>query len=409
MKLTSTARLRIVTISLVTVLTAGIGSFATFHSYDVARSAIDRAINGTIVDADQSDNQELSAALYHIDEFTLDVSLALISRDGSLTIIKESTAELFDSLTLEQVKSATNKVQAGSDVTQFRYRALLISGGDYLVIAASAEDAVTNLSKDLFLVAAITALMSFVAFALLSLYIRRLRRRDDADALARMQEFLGDASHELRTPLTVIKGYVEMLSKGQMSSEEDKARAFGRVTHEIGRMETLIHDLLLLAELGESAKREQEDIDLSALLNGYAQDFATLNPERKVSISITDGIHIVGVREYLARLIQNSLNNISRHTPPSAPAQISLSIRGKVISLQIEDGGEGLPESAYREKVRSLNRFDKSRSRESGGSGLGMSIMAAVMEKLGGELTLRKSELGGLAVIAEFSLNSRMR
>lgn len=409
MKLTSTARLRIVTISLVTVLTAGIGSFATFHSYDVARSAIDRAINGTIVDADQSDNQELSAALYHIDEFTLDVSLALISRDGSLTIIKESTAELFDSLTLEQVKSATNQVQAGSDVTQFRYRALMISGGDYLVIAASAEDAVTNLSKDLFLVAAITALMSFVAFALLSLYIRRLRRRDDADALARMQEFLGDASHELRTPLTVIKGYVEMLSKGQMSSEEDKARAFGRVTHEIGRMETLIHDLLLLAELGESAKREQEDIDLSALLNGYAQDFATLNPERKVSISITDGIHIVGVREYLARLIQNSLNNISRHTPPSAPAQISLSIRGKVISLQIEDGGEGLPESAYREKVRSLNRFDKSRSRESGGSGLGMSIMAAVMEKLGGELTLRKSELGGLAVIAEFSLNSRMR
>lgn len=409
MKLTSTARLRIVTISLVTVLTAGIGIFATFHSYDVARSAIDRAIDGTIVDAAQSENQELSAALYHIDEFSLDVALALVSRDGSLTVIKESTSELFDSLTLAEVIAATERVQAGSDLTQFRYRALLISGGDYLVIAASSKEAVTNLSKDLLVVAAITGLMSFVAFALLSIYIRRLRRRDDADALVRMQEFLGDASHELRTPLTVIKGYVEMLSKGQMGSEEDKARAFGRVTHEIGRMETLINDLLLLAELGESAKREQEDIDLSVLISGHAQDFATLNPERKVVISIAEGIHIVGVRDYCARLIQNSLNNISRHTPPSAPARISLSIKGKSAVLLIEDGGNGLPESAYREKVRSLSRFDKSRSRESGGSGLGMSIMAAVMSKLGGELTLRKSELGGLAVIAEFSLNSRTR
>jgi K+-sensing histidine kinase KdpD len=69
--------------------------------------------------------------------------------------------------------------------------------------------------------------------------------------------------------------------------------------------------------------------------------------------------------------------------------------------LVIEDGGPGLPESAYRENIQSLNRFDKSRSRESGGSGLGMSIMAAVIAKSGGELTLRKSTLGGLAVVAD--------
>jgi len=200
-----------------------------------------------------------------------------------------------------------------------------------------------------------------------------------------------------------------MLSKGQMSSEEDKSRAFSRVTSEIGRMETLIRDLLLLAELGESAKREQEEIDLSALVAGHAKDFVTLNPDREIEINIDDAIYIVGVRDYLVRLIQNALNNISRHTPSSAPARISLSAKGKTISLQIEDGGSGLPETAYRERVRSLNRFDKSRSRESGGSGLGMSIMAAVMSKLGGELTLRKSDLGGLAVVAEFSLNSRAR
>ena len=110
---------------------------------------------------------------------------------------------------------------------------------------------------------------------------------------------------------------------------------------------------------------------------------------------------ISGVRDYLSRFIQNALNNISRHTDADAPVGISLQLSGKSAKLLIEDGGKGLPESAYRENIQSLNRFDKSRSRESGGSGLGMSIMAAVIEKLGGKLTLRKSALGGLAVEAE--------
>ena len=249
--------------------------------------------------------------------------------------------------------------------------------------------------------------MSILAFLLLSLYIRRLKRRDDADALARMQEFLGDASHELRTPLTVIKGYVEMLSKGQMTEVSDQERAFNRVTSEISRMESLIKDLLLLAELGESAKRDQEEIDLSVLLRGYAEDFATLHPERDVEIQITDEIYLQGIREYLVRFIQNALSNISRHTETNTPVRISLSASAKTVKMVIEDGGPGLPEAAYKERVRSLNRFDKSRSRENGGSGLGMSIMAAVVEKLSGELTLRKSEIGGLAVVAEFSTSNR--
>jgi K+-sensing histidine kinase KdpD len=167
-------------------------------------------------------------------------------------------------------------------------------------------------------------------------------------------------------------------------------------------MEGLIHDLLLLAELGESAARESEGIDLSAKLRGYGEDFQLLHPSRKVALEIVDGLEIQAVGEYISRFIQNALNNISRHTPESAPVKMTLKKNLKAITLTIEDGGPGLPESAYREKVRSLNRFDQSRSRENGGSGLGMSIMAAVIAKLGGEFTLQKSDLGGLAVIATF-------
>ena len=401
MKLTSTARLRIVTLAIAIILTGSIGSFITVQGFQSSINSIDTAIIATVDDAAQAPNQELSAALFHIDQYSLDLSLFLVSRDGEVTTINESTIELFKSISLADVVTATKSVKSGSAIHLFRYRSLEISGGDYLVVAGSSEEAIGKLRSGLLTVLFITVMTSLLAFLLLSIYIRRLKERDDADALARMQAFLGDASHELRTPLTVIKGYVEMLSKGLMSSDDDKSRAFLRVNTEIGRMETLIHDLLLLAELGESAQRENEKIDLSSLVKAHVEDFATINSSREVTINVAEGIYISGVLDYISRYIQNALNNISRHTESGAPVRISLSLSGRTATLIIEDGGAGLPESAYRENIQSLNRFDKSRSRESGGSGLGMSIMAAVISKSSGVLTLRKSSLGGLAVVAE--------
>jgi two-component system OmpR family sensor kinase len=402
-KLTSTARLRIVTVAIATVLTASIGSFIANQSYKSEISSIDQAINETVIDATKSPNQELSAALFHIDEFSLDFSLLLVSRDGSVTTVNQSTKQLFNEISLKKVIQAQDHVYASHDSSDYRFRSLEISGGDYLVVAASSTGATSDLKANLVTVAFTTALTTLFAFILFSLYIRRLKRRDDEDALQRMQAFLGDASHELRTPLTVIKGYVEMLSKGQMSAPADQERAFSRVNTEIGRMETLIHDLLLLAELGESAAREAEVLDLSALGKGLIEDFATLHPERSVEVRIESGCEVIVVKEYLVRFIQNSLNNISRHTASGAPVRFSLTHTAKTVTLIIEDGGEGLPDSAYGEKILSLTRFDKSRSRESGGSGLGLSIMAAVIAKLDGSLTLRKSDLGGLAVVAELA------
>lgn len=404
MSLSSTARLRIVTLLIVTTLTASIGTLITYQSYRNSISKLDLSINSTVEDAAQSPKQELSAALFHIEEFSLDLSLFLVTRDGSVTVVNESTIQLFSEISLDSVKEATTRVQAGRNIYDYRYRSYEISGGDYLVVAASSNEINSRFKASLLSVFLATLATSLIAFFILSAYIRRIKRSDDAEALSRMQAFLGDASHELRTPLTVVKGYVEMLSKGMMAGEEDKKRAFTRVNSEIGRMETLIHDLLLLAELGESAQRNNEEIDLSELLKAHGDDFATLHPERKVEINIESGIIVLGVRDYLARFIQNALNNISRHTELEDSVLISLRMDGKHAILVIEDAGKGLPESAYRENIQTLNRFDKSRSRESGGSGLGMSIMAAVISKSDGKLALRKSDLGGLAIEVELPI-----
>lgn len=407
MKLTSTSRLRLVTLAITTLLTLGIGGYASVHTYQSDQAKIDARISETIQAARENPGRELSASLFYLDQYSLDLSLFLLSRDGSLTTVNESTELAFDDFSLSEIKASGGEISGGLDGEDFHFQSLAIAEGDYLIVAGSIEVAAQTLRANLVAVAGFSAIANFLAFILLSLFIRKIKRSDDADALERMQEFLGDASHELRTPLTVVKGYVEMLSKGQISDPVVQKRAFDRVNSEIGRMENLIHDLLLLAELGESAVRDQEVVNLSSILKAHSDDFATLHPSRNVEIDVTDNLEVLALREYLSRFIQNALANISRHTPADAPVRITLARIGRSIHLAIEDGGPGLPQSAYRDKLRTLNRFDKSRSRENGGSGLGMSIMSAVVEKLRGEFYLRPSDLGGLAVIVTLPIATK--
>ena len=406
MNFNSTTRLRLVTIVVTTLLTVGIGGYASVHTYQSDQAKVDSRISETIQAAIENPGRELSASLFFLDQYSLDLSLFLLSRDDQLTTINESTELAFKDFSIKAIEASKGQVSGGLKGEDFHFQALEIAEGDYLIVAGSIEAAAQALRANLVAVAGFSAIANFFAFILLSFFIRKIKRRDDVDALARMQEFLGDASHELRTPLTVIKGYVEMLSKRQISDPEMQARAFDRVNSEIGRMEGLIHDLLLLAELGESAVRNQEVVDLSAIVRAHSDDFATLHPARTVEVEILDDLQVLALKEYLARFIQNALGNIARHTPADAPVRITVARIGRSIHMAIEDGGPGLPKGAYRDKLRTLNRFDKSRSRENGGSGLGLSIMAAVVEKIGGEFYLRPSELGGLAVIVTLPLIS---
>ena len=381
-----------------TALSLLIGGFATISVKNSEIAFIDSQLN-TIADfVRQNPSAPVSAALDSAAEQDFNVTIALVSVTGDLTIINESQLNLrnppIESIIIESLqKAVTVDVQEG-----YRLVSLNISGGDRLLIAdslrATNETFIDN-QKRLIL---FTFLADVVAIALSYLVIRRNNRKLQADSLARMQSFLADASHELRTPLTVIKGYSEMLAKGQISAESDRQRAFDRVNSEIVRMENLIHDLLLLAELGETTVSIREEVDLSELVSSHSRDFQTLHSQRTVTFDIEDGVSCLGSADHLRRLMQNILNNISQHTPVDAQVQIKLSRNGKKSLILIEDGGPGLPETSYRDGIELLNRFDSSRSRETGGSGLGLSIIAAIVHEHGGNLALRKSTLGGLAV-----------
>ena len=381
-----------------TALSLLIGGFATLSVKNSQIQVIDSQLNTIADSVRQNPNAPVSAALNSAAEQDFNVTIALVSASGELSIINESQLNFQAPPTDSIISIAQNSATTVSAAEDYRLISIGISGGDRLLLADSLKASNETYSDNLIRLIIFTFVADVIAISLSYLVIRRNNRKLQADSLARMQRFLADASHELRTPLTVIKGYSEMLAKGQISAESDRERAFERVNSELVRMENLIHDLLLLAELGETSVPIREEVDLADLLNSYSRDFKTLNSQRSVSIDIEDGITCLGSTDHLRRLMQNILNNISRHTQIDAPVKITLSRNGKRSTLLIEDGGPGLPENSYRDGIELLNRFDTARSRETGGSGLGLSIIAAIVHEHGGTLALRKSALGGLAV-----------
>lgn len=381
-----------------TALALSIGGFAIVSLRNSQIQTIDLQLK-KIDDAVRANpDSPISSALDAASKEDFNITIAIISPIGKVTIINESRLD-FNSLPEELVLASaiTSPVTVEAD-ENYRLLAQAISGGDRLIFADSLAAIESTFMSNLKRVLLFTLLMDLLAIGISVLILGRNNRKLEADSLKRMQQFLADASHDLRTPLTVIKGYSELLSKNQIQSTEGRTRAYERVNSEIIRMENLIHDLLLLAELGETTRPIFEEVNLTELVTSYAYDFSTLNPARRLEEKIDSAITIDGSIDHLRRLIQNIFNNVARHTEEYAPVKVTLSMMGKRVMLTIEDGGKGLPQGGYREGVTAINRFDSSRSPETGGSGLGLSIIAAIVSEHDGVLNLRKSELGGLAV-----------
>ena len=355
-----------------------IGGFAVWGSYETEIRIIDGHLNAVALDVAQSPDDPITAALLSVEQNSFDITVAFMTPTGEIATLKESRKAII------------------GGAKKLRVRIIPLQAGEQLVIAASLIDIDNSLQRNLW------RLLIFIIFAnTVASFASTLISRSSALALERiqrekMQEFLGDAAHELRTPLTVIKGYAELLERNKLEGDR-QLQAFTRLNSEIKRMESLIADLLILAELGEENGGEFAALDLSQLLSESVDDFAVVASGHAIELLIDKDVVLDGSEKYLQRFIVNALTNIRVHAPADVPLRITLK-GGRDIKLIIEDGGAGLPADSYGEKIQGLKRFDRSRSRETGGSGLGLSIMNAVVERHKGVLTLRESDLGGLAI-----------
>jgi two-component system OmpR family sensor kinase len=231
----------------------------------------------------------------------------------------------------------------------------------------------------------------------------RERQESEAEARAseaRMRRFVADASHELRTPLTSVRGFAELYRQRNPDADPEDARLMQRVEDEARRMGVLVEDMLLLARLDQQRPLDRAPVDLLALAADAVHDARALAPERPISLEVLDGpsVPVVSGDEHrLRQVLGNLVTNALRHTPETTPVIVRVGTRtldaasygmSEAAVLEVADQGPGLaPEDAHRVFER-FYRADSSRTRASGGSGLGLSIVAALTSAHGGRVEL---------------------
>lgn len=206
----------------------------------------------------------------------------------------------------------------------------------------------------------------------------------ERDARERLRRFVADASHELRTPVTAVSGYAELRRKGGLDTPEAEDRAWSRIEAESGRMKTLIEDLLVLARLGENQPLAVETVDLAEIAADAATDHATIDPARPISVGGVERVTVEGDPQRLHQVASNLLANVRVHTPPGTLVTMNVDDEGPWALLTVADDGPGIRQDALEHVFDRFYRADPSRSRNSGGSGLGLSIVSAIVEAHGG-------------------------
>jgi two-component system OmpR family sensor kinase len=205
----------------------------------------------------------------------------------------------------------------------------------------------------------------------------------------KVRQFVADASHELRTPLTAIRGYTDMLKMTEKLSPQG-TESLGRVETQSLRMSRLVEDLLTLARLDEGQPLKLGPVDLTQLVVETVSDQKVIAPDHQWRLDLPE--EPVEVKADGARLHQvmvNLLSNARKHTDPGTTITtgVSRSATGEAV-ITVTDTGPGVPPELQKKVFARFTRADKARTGTEGSTGLGLSIVQAIIDAHGGSVEL---------------------
>jgi two-component system, OmpR family, sensor kinase len=213
-----------------------------------------------------------------------------------------------------------------------------------------------------------------------------------------LRQFVADASHELRTPIAAVSAYAELFERGGSQHSEDLPRIVSGIRTETARMDRLVSDLLTLARLDEGVPMEMAPVELVGLASEAVRTAAAVGPDWPVQFSATRPVEIVGDKDRLRQVLDNLLANVRAHTPPGTTATVHVDQSGDQAQIVVRDAGPGMPEEDARRVFERFFRADSARTRTRGGSGLGLSIVSAIVTAHGGTVTATSKPGEGLVV-----------
>jgi two-component system OmpR family sensor kinase len=202
---------------------------------------------------------------------------------------------------------------------------------------------------------------------------------------SKLRRFVADASHELRTPLAAVRAYAELFTRGASQRPDDLERSMKGITRESERMSVLVEDLLLLAHLDEGRPLEEQPVALDGVVGEALETARMLEPDRPIEASLAP-LTVPGDGDRLRQVVDNLLSNVRSHTPPDSPLAVSLARQNGYAVLSVADSGPGMDPDQVAHVFERFYRADPSRARASGGAGLGLAIVAAVVQAHGGNV-----------------------
>ena len=216
------------------------------------------------------------------------------------------------------------------------------------------------------------------------------RMLDSIEQLVTSQHrFLADASHELKTPLTVIRGNAEILCRG---ADDEAADA---ILREATRMQRIVDDLLAIAELDAATEMRFEPVEVRALAERAVHDLEPLAGSRELWVQGDGEVLISGDMDRLERVVRNLVQNAIAATEPAGRIEVDVRRHNGMARLVVADDGRGIDPEHVPHIFERFYRVDPSRSRATGGTGLGLTIVKRVAEAHGGSVEAGRSELGG--------------
>jgi two-component system OmpR family sensor kinase len=216
-----------------------------------------------------------------------------------------------------------------------------------------------------------------------------------------LRQFLADASHELRTPLTSIRGYAELARMQRAAGAGTEQDNLDRIESEGTRMSRLVDDLLLLARGdadGAEHARERVPVDLTDVLDDAVSGSRAAFPDRQIDADFNVLPVVLGDRDQLLRAVRNLITNAAVHTASARPIRVHSRTEGGGALVAVADGGPGLPPDEAAHVFERFWRADKARTRARGGSGLGLSIVSAIVHAHGGAVRFDSSVETGSTV-----------
>ena len=203
----------------------------------------------------------------------------------------------------------------------------------------------------------------------------------------KLRRFVADASHELRTPLTAIRGFAELHRQGAVKGEAATSELVGRIENESVRMGALVEDLLTLARIDQAREISNVPVDLSHLVSEAVESARAAGPDHPITIDLPDEAFVLGDAHKIHQVVSNLLANARIHTPAGTPIAVSIETNDEGTTISIADSGPGLSEADQARIFERFYRADPSRNRaKEEGSGLGLSIVDAVMQAHGGRV-----------------------